>query len=129
MGQVIQDFVAHLSGIAEVNTFAGTNIFPLLAAPGIDKFIVYTPRGGVRESRYIGSFATADLRIQLDIYSKSFAEIQVVKDAIIQTFNGFSGSLNTNSIIYRAIVDDVNVGLNGLDEDYQRGSMEIILTF
>ena len=106
-----------------------TPVFPVLAKPDVEKVIVYTPRGGERETYFTGSFGKAVLRIQIDIYSKSFIGNQTVYDAMVNKFNGFSGELNNSTIVHRAIVTNHSELLDSNDSELFRTSFDVELTY
>lgn len=96
---IIVDFIAELSSITEVSTAVDTRINPLIDDLHVLPTIVYNTRGGIRESYIKDSFGLRETFIQLDLYSKDYSELDIVRDAIISRFNGFTGHLNTDGAL------------------------------
>jgi len=126
MSDLIKDFYAELSSIAEVSSFADSRIYPLLARPGVEDFIVYTPvSGGFAETYYSGDLGMSEQVIQVDVYSRSFATNQTVIEAIINYFNGLKGEINTNTNVGRAYVAAKREDLDPSDSTLYRSSIDI----
>jgi hypothetical protein len=130
MSDLIKDFYSELSSITEVSSFAGSRIYPLVARAGSEDFIVYTPiAGGYAETYYSGNLGMSEVIVQVDVYSRSFATNQTVVEAIINYFNGFTGVLNTNSIVGRAYVSAKREDLDPSDSTLYRSSIDINITY
>ena len=126
MSDLIKDFYTELKNISAVNSFAGTRVYPLLARPGQEDFIVYTPiTGGFPETYYSGDLGLSDQMIQVDVYSRSFSTNQTVIEAIISYFNGLSGVINTNTIVGRAFVSDKREVIDSSDSTLYKSSIDI----
>lgn len=98
--QLTKDFAGRLS----------TAVSPTRAYPAISKTtdlpaVVYSGRGGIREAFYSGSYGLRETRFQVDVYSKSYSEATDLRDAIVGSFQGFSGFLGS-SFVSKSIVDN-----------------------
>jgi hypothetical protein len=130
MSDLIKDFYADLAAIPEVSSFAGSRIYPLLARPGTEDFIVYTPvSGGFEETYYAGDLGMSEIMIQVDVYSRRFSTNQTVIEAIIDYFNGFTGVLNTNSNVGRSYVSAKREDMDDSDSTLYRTSIDVTITY
>lgn len=130
MSALVQDFYAELSAIATVSSFAGTRIYPLLARANQNDFIVYTPiTGGIPEALYAGDLGLTEQTIQVDVYSRTFAENQTVIEAIITYFNGLTGVINSNTIIGKAMASAKREMMDTSDSTLYRSSVDITFLY
>jgi len=119
--QLTKDFAARLSAA----------ITPTRAYPAISKAtnlpaVVYSGRGGIREAFYSGSYGLRQTRFQVDVYSKSYADATVLRDAIVSSFHGFSGVMGS-STVSKATVDNTIEAFDGEDEKIYRIILDITL--
>ena len=91
---IIADFVAELRSIPDVLTFVSQRIYPLIDKGDTLPSIVYNTRGGVRESYIRDSFGLRETFIQMDLYTEDYAQLDTLRDAIAERFNGFVGAFN-----------------------------------
>ena len=96
---LITDFVAELRGITQVSTDVGDRVHPVVdRGMGIPS-IVYNTRGGFRESYTKDSFGLRETFIQLDVYAESYSQLDGLRSAILDHFNGFTGQFNNTTVV------------------------------
>ena len=111
--QVHTDVAAELATVT--NDMVNGRVYPLLIPSNAEvPAISYLFRDGDRQAFYRDSFGLSEYNLQLDIYSHSYVTNQNIYDEIVSHFNGFSGAVNNNTIIQRAIVAST---LNSIDLD------------
>ena len=94
---ILADFVAELRSIPAL-VVLGNRTFPLIDRSHELPSLVYNSRGLARESYVQGSFGLRETFIQMDLYSHSYAELDTLRDAIINHFNGFTGRFNSSAM-------------------------------
>lgn len=91
---IITDLVAEIRAIPAVSSTVGARVFPLVDQGDTLPSITYNSRGGSLEAFVKGSFGLRDTFMQLDVYSADYAELDGIRNAIVDHFNGFIGNLN-----------------------------------
>lgn len=95
----------------ELVVVAGTvPVRPVVAITDKDlPVVVYSASGGVREAFFSGSYGIARTELTVNIYSKSYSQLQTLKDNVVNRFHGVSGEIGTSTktIISKAYVDGV----------------------
>ena len=126
--QVHTDFIADLVEIQAVQTNVGNSVFPLVVPTGEDlPSIIYQFRDGDREAFYKDSFGLETYNLQLDIYSNSYITNQNIYDALIERYNGFSGTLGSTNI-QRIIVASTLNSVDSDDSSIYRTILELTIT-
>ena len=95
---IAEDFRARLLADSDIAGLVGSRIYP-----GIDKgttlpSMVYSIDGGVPEIPFTGTSTTADYDVQLDFYTKTYADIANVRRDVLQQFNGFTGIMGNTTV-------------------------------
>ena len=105
---IIRDFVAEVGGIAALAPLGG-RIHPLVDHGQALPSLVYNNRGLVQESYVQGSFGLRETFIQMDLYSNSYAELDTLRTAIINHFNGFTGAFNASAMDGGTVVSSCKI--------------------
>ena len=94
---VIPAFLAELNSItAFSNEYSPNNISPLVAN-NTGLAVVYNVRGGVRESYTKDSFGLNETFIELNLYHHDYPTLVEIREAIFDTFEGFTGSMGSTT--------------------------------
>jgi hypothetical protein len=112
--QLTKDFAAKLSAA----------VTPTRASPAVTSntnlpAVVYSGRGGIREEFYTGSFGLRATRFQVDVYSKTYAEVVSLKDNVLAAFHGFTGAMGATNVS-RCTVDNTLETFTDNDEKVYR---------
>ena len=90
----IQSFITaddDLPNLAQIN--------PVVANPaGTFPSLTFAVRDGFPDTFYRGSFDLTRMSVDLNLYSTNYTELQTLKFAILSRYNGFSGTLGTQTI-------------------------------
>ena len=108
-----------------------TSVSPTKAYPAIAKTtnlpaVVYSGRGGIRETFYNGSYGLRATRFQVDLYAKTYTEVADLKDGIITDFHGFFGAMGS-SMVSRCTVDNTLENFQDSGEKIFRIIVEITI--
>ena len=60
--------------------------------------IVYSLMGGQRDLFYSGSYGVARTELTVNVYSKSYLQLQSLKDNIVNHFHGMSGNIGKQTV-------------------------------
>ena len=113
---MISDFVAELRSINDVETLVGNaNIQPMVNKTKAERVIVYNVSNNFAEAFTTDSFAPIKANIQLDVYTRDYAELQTLKQSIINKFNNFRGPINNS--IYIITASNVNTVIETVDSE------------
>lgn len=101
------DFINFLKSDTDLTALIGTRLFPHIipqgqAAPALVYHCRKYPRLG-----YNGSGRT-DVQFQLDVYSKSYAEIKDVESLLITKLHGFTGLIGSSHLVLSEITNSIN---------------------
>ncbi len=102
----IKDFVAELRPLVPE---VGTRTFPLIDKGTELPSIVYNSRGLVGEAYVKDSVGLVETFIQLDVYSVDYEELDTLRTAITNHFNGFTGTFNSTAADGGTIVSSCSV--------------------
>jgi hypothetical protein len=112
--------------ITDVNTTLPTvQLHPVVNKTAVYPSATYSVRDGLRTQFYVGSEGLRTTNVIINLYSKSYAELQTLKGTVTARYHGFSGvigsstiqrvlitniledttELPTNDILYRCIID------------------------
>ena len=129
MMTALTDFIVDLRSQAQVVSFCTSNhVYPLKAPSGIENCIVYNQLYDIRPSYYTGSFGLTEMLLELNIYSKSYSDLDNLVIFIIGRYHGFNGTLgNTN--FGRIIIHNNNTLLQSVDDNIYRYVFEIEFTY
>lgn len=119
--QLTKDFAAKLA-----TATSPTRAFPAIAKTTDLPAVVYSGRGGIRQTFYRNSFGLRETRYQVDVYSKTYTEATAIKDSIVAAFNGFSGTMGS-STVSRATVDNTLENFSDDGEKIYRIILDITL--
>ena len=122
---LVEDFVAEVRAVTEVSTRVGLRIYPVVDAGQELPSMVYNWRGLSRDSYTIGSFGLRDSFVQLDIYSADYAEVNTLRNAILERFNNFAGQLNSNTTVSSCKVINTREELDNTNRAVFRAIIEI----
>lgn len=90
---LLSDFVTDLA-----TTLPAVSINPVTNKATVFPSCTFQSRDGLRQQFYVGSEGLRSHKITLNLYSKSYAELQTLKDTVIQSYHGFSGVLQTSTV-------------------------------
>ncbi len=107
MSVVINDFIAEIGVDSDIDQDLRDNIYPLLAPDEVVNCIVYTLSDGIRESFYRDSQGLKTNTVALNIYHTNYDTLVSTREQLENDYNGFSGILNSNSIVSRIQMNDV----------------------
>ena len=95
---MLSDFATHLA-----TTFPNATISPMTNMASSFPAITFQVRDGMREQFYVGSEGMRRTKITLNIYTRTYVELQTIKDNLTTTYHGFSGTLGT-AVISRMLI-------------------------
>ncbi|MFN3895765.1 MAG: hypothetical protein ACK4KU_14670 [Acinetobacter sp.] len=122
MSQLIKDFVSVLK-----ETLPTATIRPALGKNYKFPAVVYSVRNGMRTLFYKDSFGLKDTEVTITVYSKSYDEIQSLKEQIVNTFHGFSGEL-ASSNVSKIEIANIFDGFDDALEEVHRATFVINIT-
>lgn len=102
------DFINFLKSDTDLTALIGTRLFPHVipqgqAAPALVYYCRKYPRLGFGNSNNI-----TDVQFQLDVYSKSYAEIKDVESLLITKLHGFTGLIGSSHLVLSEITNSTN---------------------
>lgn len=84
---------------------------------------VYSARNGMRDLFYKDSYGLRQTEFTVNIFSKTYAELQDLKESVVDAFHGFSGTLGTSAV---SKIEVVNI-LDGFDTEMETVHRSTIL--
>ena len=122
----LEDFRGELGGITAL---ADITIEPVINNSKQLPAVVYNSRGLARQSYTIGSFGLRETFIQIDVYSNDYTQLNTLRNAIVEHFNGFTGTLDEDSsgttIVSSCQVVTTREDLDGANPNTYRSTIEL----
>lgn len=101
------DFLNFLKADTDLTDLIGTRLFPHIipqgqATPALVYYCRKYPRLGYSNN------GRTEVQFQLDIYSKSYAEIKDVESILITKLHGFTGLIGSSHLVLSEITNSTN---------------------
>ena len=119
--QLTKDFASRLATAS-----SPTRAYPAISKSTALPAVVYSGRGGIRETFYSGSYGLRQTRFQVDVYASTYSETQTLKDSIITSFHGFSGTMGS-TFVSKVTVDNTLETFSDNGEKIYRVILDITL--
>jgi len=90
---MLPDFISHLATV-----IPSVSIHPVTNKASVFPSCTFQVRDGLREQFYVGSEGLRNHKITLNLYCKSYAELQTLKETLTTSYHGFSGVIGSSTI-------------------------------
>lgn len=107
--------------------FPDVELNPILNRKHNFPSITYSVRDGVREAFYRESFGLRSTKITLNLYSKSYGEVQGMKDTLINNYHGFSGTLGSSVLTRITVFNSIDTEEKDAEDTLFRSIIELDL--
>lgn len=118
--QLIQDFSAELRA-----TLPTVTVRPALGKNYTLPAAVYSVRNGMRDLYYVGSYGLRNTELTVTIFSKSYSELQDLKQSFVNRFHGFSGTIGL-STVSKMEITNIFDGFDDAMETVHRSTFTVI---